>query len=95
MLDIESDKLDHFSDEMIGLLALLAAQAAVALENAKLHITERRRMRQTEFVNLIARSAANVSELGLIEWKKRKKNRVERALNQDPFLTSHSTINPL
>ena len=64
VLDIESDKLDHFSDEMIGLLALLAAQAAVALENAKLHITERRRMRQIEFVNLIARSATNASELG-------------------------------
>ena len=34
---------------MIGLLALFAAQAAVALENAKLHSAERRRMRQIEF----------------------------------------------
>src|SRR5205085_11152867 len=62
--DMESDKSDHFTDAMIGLLALFAAQAAVALENAKLHSAERRRMRQIEFVNLIARSATNASELG-------------------------------
>ena len=64
VLDMESDKLDFFTDETIGLMALFAAQAAVALENAKLHTTERRRMRQIEFVNLIARSATNASELG-------------------------------
>jgi diguanylate cyclase (GGDEF)-like protein len=63
VLDMESDKLDFFTDETIGLMALFAAQAAVALENAKLHTTERRRMRQIEFVNLIARSATNASEL--------------------------------
>src|SRR3954468_2851692 len=63
VLDMESDKLDYFTDETIGLMALFAAQAAVALENARLHTTERRRMRQIEFVNLIARSATNASEL--------------------------------
>jgi len=63
VLDLESDKVDFFSDEMIGLIALFASQAAVALENARLYSTERRRMRQIEFINLIARSATAASEL--------------------------------
>ena len=63
VLDIESDKPDYFSDEMIGLLALFAGQAAVALENARLYSTERRRMRQIELINLIARSATAASDV--------------------------------
>jgi len=61
VLDMESDKLDYFTDDMIGLLALFAGQAAVALENARLYSTERRRMRQIELINLIARSATAAS----------------------------------
>jgi diguanylate cyclase (GGDEF)-like protein len=63
VLDIESDKPDYFSDEMIGLLTLFAGQAAVALENARLYSTERRRMRQIELINLIARSATAASDV--------------------------------
>lgn len=63
VLDIESDKLDYFTDDMIGLLALFAGQAAVALENARLYSTERRRMRQIELINLIARSATAANEI--------------------------------
>lgn len=63
VLDIESDKLDYFTDDMIGLLALFAGQAAVALENARLYSTERRRMRQIELINLIARSATSASDI--------------------------------
>lgn len=66
VLDVESDKEDYFSDEMIGVLALFASQAAVALENARLYQVERRRSRQIEFVNLIARassSAAGIEQL--------------------------------
>ncbi|HYX70871.1 MAG TPA: GAF domain-containing protein, partial [Terriglobales bacterium] len=63
VLDIESDKLDFFSDDMIGLLALFAGQAAVALENARLYSTERRRMRQLELINLIARSATAANDV--------------------------------
>jgi len=63
VLSIGSEKLDFFSDEMIGLLTLFAAQAAVALENARLYSTERRRMRQIELINLIARSAAAANDL--------------------------------
>jgi diguanylate cyclase (GGDEF)-like protein len=63
VLDIESDKLDYFGDDMIGLLALFAGQAAVALENARLYSSERRRMRQIELINLIARSATAANEI--------------------------------
>jgi diguanylate cyclase (GGDEF)-like protein len=58
VLDIASDQPDPFSSDAIGLLSLFAGQAAIALENARLHSTELRRMRQMELLNLIARSAA-------------------------------------
>lgn len=61
VLDVESDKEDYFSDEMIGVLALFATQAAMALENARLHQVERRRSRQIEFVNLIARASSHAA----------------------------------
>jgi len=63
VLDIESSKPDYFSDDMIGLLALFASQAAVALENTRLHSTERRRMRQIEIIHLIARATTASSDL--------------------------------
>jgi diguanylate cyclase (GGDEF)-like protein len=63
VLDVESDKPDYFTDEMIGILAIFAGQAAVALENARLYSSERRRMRQIEFVNLIARSTTGSDNL--------------------------------
>ena len=63
VLDVCSHKLDHFTDDMIGLLALFAAQSAVALENARLYATERRRMRQIEFINLIAKSTAGANDM--------------------------------
>lgn len=63
VLSIGSEKPDSFTDEMIGLLTLFAAQAAVALENARLYSTERRRMRQIELIHLIARSAAAAHDL--------------------------------
>lgn len=61
VLNLESDLIDFFTDEMIGILALFAGQAALALDNARLYTTERRRMRQIEFVNLIARSSTAAS----------------------------------
>src|SRR3954468_13330538 len=63
VLDIESSKIDYFSDDMIGLLPLFASQAAVALENTRLHSTERRRMRQIEIIHLIARATTASSDL--------------------------------
>lgn len=63
VLTLSSNQEDYFSDEMIGLLALFAGQAAVALDNTRLYSTERRRMRQIEFVNLIARSATTANDI--------------------------------
>lgn len=63
VLDIESDKPAYFSESMVALLELFAGQAAVALENARLYSTERRRMRQIELINLIARTATSASQI--------------------------------
>lgn len=63
VLSIGSEQLDYFNDSMIGLLALFAGQAAVAVENARLYSSERRRMRQIELFNLIARSATAANDV--------------------------------
>lgn len=63
VLDVESDQLDFFDEQTIGLLAMFAGQAAIAVDNARLYSTERRRMRQIELINLIARSAAAASQV--------------------------------
>ena len=63
VLSIGSEEPDHFNDSMIGLLALFAGQAAVAVENARLYSSERRRMRQIELINLIARSATAANDV--------------------------------
>lgn len=62
VLDIESEHLAYFTPPMVTLLSLFATQAGVALENARLYTSERRRMRQIELMNLIARSATSASD---------------------------------
>ncbi len=57
VLDVASDEPDFFSNDTTALLALFAGQASVAMDNARLYMSERRRMRQIELINLIARSA--------------------------------------
>src|SRR5437588_3842585 len=63
VLNIASEHQDYFNDSMIGLLALFAGQAAVAVENARLYSSERRRMRQIELINLLARSATAANDV--------------------------------
>ena len=62
VLDVASAKPDAFPGSVTGLLSVFASQAAVAIENSRLHSTELRRMRQIELLNLIARSAAAASD---------------------------------
>jgi diguanylate cyclase (GGDEF)-like protein len=62
VLDVASEKADAFPGSVSGLLSVFASQAAVAIENSRLHSTELRRMRQMELLNLIARSAAAASD---------------------------------
>ncbi len=58
VLDVESNEPQAFDSDTIGLLALFAGQVSIAIENARLYSSERRRMRQIELINLIARSAS-------------------------------------
>jgi sigma-B regulation protein RsbU (phosphoserine phosphatase) len=62
VLDVASPKTDAFPGSVSSLLSVFASQAAVAIENSRLHSTELRRMRQIELLNLIARSAAAASD---------------------------------
>jgi diguanylate cyclase (GGDEF)-like protein len=57
VLDVESDQLRFFSPQIVQVLSIFAGQAAIALDSARLHQTERHRMHQIELINLIARSA--------------------------------------
>ena len=61
VLLLVSDNPEAFPEGTVPLLALFAAQTAVAVENARLHSTALRRRRQIELINLIARSAASAS----------------------------------
>jgi diguanylate cyclase (GGDEF)-like protein len=61
VLDVESDKLGYFTPDMVQLLSVFAGQAAIAIDNARLYRNERRRMRQIELINLIARSASSTA----------------------------------
>jgi diguanylate cyclase (GGDEF)-like protein len=61
VLDVESDQLNYFSPDMVQVLSMFAGQAAIAVDNSRLFANERRRMRQIELINLIARSATSTS----------------------------------
>jgi diguanylate cyclase (GGDEF)-like protein len=63
VLDCQSDHLHHFDDESIDLLMLFSTQASIALENARLHDLERRRSRQLEAINTIARQITAVVDI--------------------------------
>lgn len=63
VLDLVSEKVAPFSNETVGVLSVFAGQAAIAVENARLYSTDRRRMRQIELINLIARSAAAANHM--------------------------------
>lgn len=58
VLETRSEKPDAFAAEAISLLSVFSGQASIALENAQMHSTDLRRVRQIEIINLIARSAA-------------------------------------
>ena len=58
VLEIRSTKTDAFPPDTMSLLSVFSGQAAIALENAQLHSTDLRRVRQIEIINLIARSAS-------------------------------------
>ena len=63
VLDFQSDQLDYFDAEMIDLLTLFSTQASLALENARLYSTERRRAEQLEAINAVAKKTTRVLDL--------------------------------
>lgn len=60
VLDCQSKNLDHFDSETIDLLTLFSTQASMALQNAHLYSLERRRAKQLEVINEIARQTTAV-----------------------------------
>src|SRR3984885_4214124 len=63
VLDCQSDRLDHFDQEAIGLLTLFSTQASIAIQNARLYSLERQRARQLEAINTIAQQSTAVMDL--------------------------------
>jgi diguanylate cyclase (GGDEF)-like protein len=63
VLDCQSDNIDHFDDETVDLLMLFSTQASMALQNAKLYSTERRRAAQMEAISAIAQQTTAVLDI--------------------------------
>src|SRR6185437_3414578 len=63
VLDCQSDRLNHFDHETIGLLELFSNQASLALENSRLYSLEREKARQLQAINAIAQQSTAVMEL--------------------------------
>ena len=63
VLDFQSEQIDYFDSEMIDLLTLFSTQASLALENARLYSTERRRTKQLEAINAVAKKTTRVLDL--------------------------------
>jgi diguanylate cyclase (GGDEF)-like protein len=63
VLDFQSDQINHFDSEKIDLLTLFSTQASLALENARLYTAERRRTKQLEAINAVAKKTTRVLDL--------------------------------
>ena len=60
VLDFQSEQVDYFDLEKIDLLTLFSTQASMALENARLYSAERRRTKQLEAINAVAKKTTRV-----------------------------------
>lgn len=63
VLDCQSESLDHFDADTIDLLTLFSTQASMALQNARLYSSERKRAQQLEAMNTIAQQMTVVLEI--------------------------------
>ncbi len=63
VLNVESTEVDAFTPEDEQLLSTLAAQAAVAIENARLHEEERRRAKELAVLNKVGRVITSTLDL--------------------------------
>ena len=85
VLDCQSDRLNHFSDETVDLLTLFSTQASMALQNARLYSLERQRARQLRAINAIAQQTTAVLDLEELLAK-------VCYLIQDAFQVSHVSL---
>lgn len=63
ILDFQSEQVNYFDPEKIDLLTLFSTQASMALEHARLYTTERRRTKQLEAINAVAKKTTRVLDL--------------------------------
>lgn len=63
VLDLQSDKLDHFDKETVDLALLFSTQASIALQNAKLYSLEQRRAAELRAINALARQTTSVLDV--------------------------------
>jgi diguanylate cyclase (GGDEF)-like protein len=63
VLDCQSEILGHFDAETIDLLTLFSTQASIAVQNARLYSSERKRAQQLEVMNTIAQQMTVVMEI--------------------------------
>ena len=77
VLDLQCDAVNAFDATTIDLFILLATQAALAVERARVHALEQRRSAQLEAINAVARQTTAVLDLdellhvvcsALLEW---------------------------
>ena len=63
VLDLQSDKLDHFDKETVDLTVLFSTQASIALQNARLYSLEQRRSTELRAINAVARQTTSVLDV--------------------------------
>ncbi len=60
VIDLEADSPDHFTDQHVNLLELLAGRTAIALENARLYRRTLRQARTLQLLNEVSRELSSV-----------------------------------
>jgi sigma-B regulation protein RsbU (phosphoserine phosphatase) len=63
VLDIQSPQLDYFTKEQQTILTLLASRLAIAIENARLFLHEKRQAETLMVLNEVAREASSILDL--------------------------------
>ncbi|MGD2147146.1 MAG: GAF domain-containing protein [Anaerolineae bacterium] len=63
VINVESEEADAYSPSDVQLLSILASQAALALQNARVHAQERRRAEEMAAINRVARRVSATLDL--------------------------------
>jgi diguanylate cyclase (GGDEF)-like protein/PAS domain S-box-containing protein len=81
LYSLESAEVDHFQPEQLHLMTAFAAQASLALQNARLYARAKRQMKESE--TLRQASSAVVSEIDLEKVLSRILEQLERVIPYD------------